>query len=127
MIKLIGVAALGTILALCCVTTPAYAWGDEGHEIVGLIAQHYLTPAVTAKVNAILATDNTGLVPQRTIDFESTWADKYRGASKANSDQTFYWHFVDLEIDAPPDVMGACFGEPPLNGALAFNGPPKDC
>jgi len=26
---------------------PAMAWGDEGHEIVALIAQAHLDPAVT--------------------------------------------------------------------------------
>jgi hypothetical protein len=39
-----AVAALASMLALCF-TTPAHAWGDEGHEIVALIAQHYLVPA----------------------------------------------------------------------------------
>jgi hypothetical protein len=24
---------------------PAFAWGDEGHEIIALIAQSFLTPA----------------------------------------------------------------------------------
>jgi len=37
--------ALSSILSLCSVTTVAHAWGDEGHEVVALIAKHYLDPA----------------------------------------------------------------------------------
>jgi hypothetical protein len=34
---------------------PASAWGDEGHEIIALIAQAYLSPAASRQVNALLA------------------------------------------------------------------------
>ncbi|MDE1922555.1 MAG: S1/P1 Nuclease, partial [Gammaproteobacteria bacterium] len=54
---------------------PARAWGAEGHRIVGLIAQHYLRPAVRRRVDAILATDHSGLVRGTGIAAESTWAD----------------------------------------------------
>jgi hypothetical protein len=30
-----------------------HCWGDEGHEIVGLIAEHYLEPTVRARVAAL--------------------------------------------------------------------------
>jgi len=39
----------------------AHAWGDEGHEIVGLIAEHYLDPAVKQKAETLLAGDTTHL------------------------------------------------------------------
>jgi len=119
--------ALGTMVTLCSITTPAHAWGDEGHEIVGLIAKHYLDPAVATKVNTILAGDTTGLTSSQNIDREATWADHYRAKNTANYNQTHNWHFVDLEIAAPPDSKSACFGQPPLNGATAFDGPPNDC
>jgi nuclease S1 len=125
-----GVAALASIAALCSVTTPAHAWGDEGHEVVALIAQHYLTPAVATKVHSILAADSTHLTPDTNIDSEATWADKFRDSdrytTKIHYTETQNWHYVDLEISAP-DLKSACFGEPPLNGALASNGPAQDC
>ncbi len=124
-----GVAALASMLALC-VTTPAHAWGDEGHEIVALIAQHYLDPAVATKVNSILAADATHLTPNTNIDSEATWADKYRdsdrNSTKIHYTETQNWHYVDLEISAP-NLKSACFGEPPLNGALTSAGPAQDC
>ena len=104
--------------------------GDEGHEVVALIAQHYLSPAVATKVHSILAADSTHLTPDTNIDSEATWADKFRDSdrytTKIHYTETQNWHYVDLEISAP-DLKSACFGEPPLNGALASNGPAQDC
>jgi S1/P1 Nuclease len=125
-----GAAALGAMVSLCGVTTPAYAWGDEGHEIIALIANHYLDPAVRTKVNSILETDTTGLTPNQHIDMEATWADKFRdsdrNSTKVHYNATRNWHFVDLEISGA-DLRSACFGQPPLNGGLASNGPANDC
>jgi hypothetical protein len=107
--------------------TPAYAWGDLGHEVVGLIASNYLDPAVRTKVNAVLAGDTTHLTANTMIDSEATWADKFRDSSSAHRTQTAKWHFVDLEI-AAPNLTSACFGRPALPaGALASNGPANDC
>jgi hypothetical protein len=33
----------------------ALAWGEEGHEIIGLIAEHYLKPNVREQVTALSA------------------------------------------------------------------------
>jgi hypothetical protein len=35
----------------------AFAWGDDGHKVVALIAEHYLTPEVRNTVTALLAQD----------------------------------------------------------------------
>ena len=119
--------ALGSMITLSCVTTPAFAWGDKGHEIVGLIAQHYLDPAVATRVNSLLAGDVTGLTTNKNIDREATWADHYRDHTPTGRSQTANWHYVDLEIAAAPDMMQACYNEPALNGAPAFPGFPNDC
>jgi hypothetical protein len=125
-----GIVGLGVLLALYSVPTAVYAWGDEGHEVVALIADHYLQPAVRTKVNSILATDTSQLTPNQNIDMEATWADKFRDSdrntTKVHYNETHNWHFVDLEVSGP-DLKSACFGEPPLNGALASNGPADDC
>jgi hypothetical protein len=117
-------------LALVLGPTRADAWGDEGHEVIGLIAEHYLTPAVRVRVAALLAGDDTGLVA-RDIASESTWADKYRDsdrdAGQARYLGTRNWHFVDLEIDGP-DLGSACGGRRGLpSGTPASQGPAEDC
>jgi S1/P1 Nuclease len=118
-------------LILCCITPRAYSWGDEGHEIIGLIADHYLEPAVRSKVIAILAGDATHLTATTQIDSEATWADKYRDSdrntTKVHYKQTHNWHFVDLELQGP-DLKSACFGQPPLpKKTVASLGAADDC
>jgi len=129
-----GIATIAGFLCtlmLCVIPPPAYSWGDEGHEVIGLIADHYLEPAVRAKVNAILAGDTTHLTPTTQIDSEATWADKYRDSdrntTKVHYNRTHNWHFVDLELQ-DPELKAACFGQPPLpNKTSASAGPANDC
>jgi S1/P1 Nuclease len=108
----------------------ASAWGDEGHEVIGLVAEHYLQPAVRARVHELLGEDDTGLVA-RDLAHECTWADKYRDSDRDTTEiryrGTREWHFVDLEIRGE-DVDRACHGRPPLPPAVrASNGPAQDC
>jgi hypothetical protein len=109
---------------------PAGAWGDEGHKIIALIAEHYLEPAVRLKVTTLLAAD-TDTLTAHDIANEATWADKYRdsdrGTTKIRYKATGQWHFVDIEL-AQPDLASACFGHPPLPpGVPASRGPPQAC
>jgi hypothetical protein len=109
---------------------PASAWGDEGHEVIGLIADHYLQPRVRARVLELLRHDDTGLV-ERDMAHEATWADKFRDSDRDTSKRRYLstrdWHFVDLEIDGL-DVTRACHGRPPLPaGVPASVGPAEDC
>jgi hypothetical protein len=127
-----NIAIALSLLALQFAAPDALAWGDEGHEIVGLIAEHYLAPAVRQKVDAILAQDKSGLAATDTGDAiadESTWADKYRDADnrRLHYISTRDWHFVDLEMSGP-DMNAACFGRPTLPpGTAASAGPADDC
>jgi S1/P1 Nuclease len=106
-------------ILLCVALTnphPAKAWGDEGHKVIALIAEHYLDPAARAKVATLLAADTDTLTPHD-IANEAIWADKYRDSDRSTTkiryDATWRWHFVDIEL-AQPDLATACFGHPPL-------------
>jgi S1/P1 Nuclease len=105
----------------------ALAWGDEGHEVVALVAQSFLDQDVRRKVTALLAADPDTLTAHD-IASAATWADKYRDANVNGSRlKTRQWHFVDIEIKSP-DLTQACFNFPPLpSGSLASNGPADDC
>jgi hypothetical protein len=110
-----------TALTFALSTGGALAWGDDGHKVVALIADHYLTPSAKKQVGALLAA-GTDPLTQHDIASEATWADKYRNKHR----ETASWHFVDLEI-TDPDFNAACNGRPALAaGTLASNGPP-DC
>jgi len=109
----------------------AHAWGDEGHQIVGKIADNYLDPAVRTKVNQLLAGDTTGLVSGTDIANEATWADHFRDSDRPNGPhytKTHEWHFVDIELDGSANLDAACFGHPPVPaGTVASDGPNNDC
>lgn len=113
----LAAAAVGLMLP-----SPIWAWGYEGHEIVATIARAELTPAVRAKVDALLATDSDALTASDMVS-RATWADAWRSAGHR---ETAQWHFVDTEIDGSADVDNACFGHPaPDQPASA--GPAQDC
>ena len=119
------------LLALLLRASPVCAWGDEGHAVIAHIAMHYLTPAVQARVQALLATDQSGLVPDTSVASEAAWADRYRDADRDTTrlhyEQTRRWHYVDIERTAP-DLQSACFGSPPLPpGIEASAGPAEAC
>ena len=117
-------------LLLVSAAVDAFAWGDEGHEIVATIAYARLTPAVKKKVDALLAADKDTLTAKDFVS-RATWADKYRDSDRNTTrvryDATEQWHFTDIELRSP-NLDAACFGHPPLpSAALASAGPAKDC
>jgi len=124
-----GFLALVSIILLA--PTPSlFAWGDDGHEIIGVIAQTRLTPAVKRKVDTLLAADKDNLTA---ADFVSrtTWADKYRDSDRHTTriryEATRNWHFVDIEI-ADGDIASACHKHPKLPaGTAASTGPSNAC
>jgi hypothetical protein len=126
-------AALAAVVCLSFIAPRALAWGDEGHEIVARIADHYLEPGVRTKVQSLLSGDRTRLTRDKGIAAEATWADKFRDSDRGTKKPVHYnatrnWHYVDLEIGATPDLVSACFGQPALpDGTLASNGPASDC
>jgi hypothetical protein len=105
----------------------ALAWGDEGHEVVALVAQSFLDQDVRKRVTALLASDPDTLTGHDIVA-EATWADKYRDANISGSrEKTRQWHFVDIELENP-NLRQACFNFPPIpSGSPASNGPAADC
>lgn len=121
----IAITAGVLFAGMATATLRAFAWGDEGHEIVALVAQSYLDPAVKKKVEALLAADTDNRTPHD-IASEATWADKIKSDS-ALRQQTSQWHFIDIEL-ANPNIDQACFNHPPVPpGKVASNGPAADC
>ena len=116
------------VLAGVTVCSPAFAWGNEGHEVTALIARHYIeeTPGLAAKVDALLAGPNDPAVSDGFASL-GTWADKYRESSDDRRKATRQWHFVDVELDGSNSKTKACFGNTLPAGAPAVPGVPNDC
>src|SRR5262245_51379216 len=126
-VLLMGCVVSIVIAAAAAVNTVA-AWGDEGHEIVGVIAYGFLTPAVRTKVDALLAADHDGLTPPDFVS-RTTWADRFRDSDRTSTkiryNATHNWHFVDTELD-DGNVDAACNHHPALPaGTLASAGPDR--
>jgi hypothetical protein len=128
MCRIPALAALALSLSLSLAQPrTALAWGDEGHEVVALVAQSFLDPDVRKKVTALLAADTDSLTPHD-IASAATWADKFRDANiKDSRARTRQWHFADIEITAP-NLDQACFNHPVIPpGTTASDGPANDC
>jgi hypothetical protein len=114
-------------ITLLAWSSAAWAWGDEGHEVVALVAQSRLDPVARKNVAALLAADPDTLTAPN-IAAAATWADRFRDSDRNGARQnTRQWHFVDLELTGP-DLDRACFGHPvPPAGTPAASGPARDC
>lgn len=119
-------AISGLLLGALLAPSAARAWGDEGHEIIALVAYRHLEPRARAAVDQILGQDDD-LLTDSDIVSRSTWADKYRDSDRHTSQRRYRltraWHFVDIELDHP-DLAAACFGHP---AAPASTGPANSC
>lgn len=89
-------AALASVLATLTPRT-ALAWHDDGHRIVGEIADRRLSPEVRARVRELLA----GMPDYDTMATAATWPDQ-----KAKLDSTFAFayssHYVNIRGEVGP-------------------------
>ena len=77
------------IMALSLWTTPALAWGSQGHQVIAGLALSQLSPKARAEVDKLLA-----LEPGETLVSVSTWADEHRSPATAR------WHYVNFPLDS---------------------------
>ncbi|NDU85796.1 MAG: S1/P1 Nuclease [Ferrovum sp.] len=117
-------------ILLAFIPRPAFAWGDEGHEIVAAIAMKFMEPEQRQRLIQLLSQDDDTLTAHDPVSV-ATWADRYRDSAQegphVHYHQTHAWHFVDLERDHP-NLDRACADHPPLpQGTPASAGPARDC
>jgi hypothetical protein len=118
------------LILFATISTPAGAWGSAGHQVVALVADHYLKPEVRQKIATILATDTSGLTPTTGMADEASWADRFRESdsktTKVRYNLTSEWHYVDIELDRSATLDAACFGHP-APFPKASEGPAQSC
>ncbi len=133
-------ATLPTLLLAATLFVPdmARAFGDEGHEVVALVARSQMTPKAAAEADRLLALDKgafkmrDGGMTSDSWQRQATWADYYRTSQTTtgalpNQIHTYAWHFVDVELQGG-SLEAACFGFPkPAAGLPASSGPDPDC
>jgi hypothetical protein len=83
------IVALVTAMFISLLTTlPAFGWGQEGHRIVGSIAEKYLNAKARAEVKRLLRGQSLADV----ANFADAW--------RIYHTNTAAWHFVDIPLYA---------------------------
>jgi hypothetical protein len=83
-------AALLAIITTCPV--PALAWGEQGHQITGIIAQQHLTPDTAEQIRQFMGHED--------LEQASTWPDEMRSApSDFWRHKAGHWHYVTVRGD----------------------------
>ena len=97
-------------LFLLLAPTPAFAWWEYGHEMVGRIAYLNLAPQTRVQVDRLLRQGgllDTPTCPVRTIELAAYWPD----CIKTLGDRFSYaspWHYQNADICRPFDLGAAC-------------------
>jgi hypothetical protein len=96
-------------LVLCAASGSAISWGEEGHRLIGHIADQHLTPQAARQVAYLLRRDRlaSGEPSKRTTLAEiAYWADEIRdyGWGKARG----RWHYDDIPVCGAPDPLRFC-------------------
>jgi len=84
-----------TVLAASTlVSTPAFAWGAQGHRLVARIAETRLDPSARAEVERLLATEAGA-----TLASIAPWADQLRAEDPDLGKRSAGWHYVNMAED----------------------------
>ena len=81
-------------------TSQALAWGCVGHQAIGIIAEHLLSPSSIAAIKSVLAAGPVDPaikpfcqpLPSNPLGDAATWADDYRALDPS----TAGWHFINF-------------------------------
>jgi S1/P1 Nuclease len=92
-----GCLLAAAVFSLLWPCRTGFGWGREGHRIVALIAEHYMTGEALTKASNLLAGN--------TIDSRASWADDYR----RDHPETGRWHYIDIPLaDSKIDLSREC-------------------
>ena len=108
------------LLALVILPGKAFAWGEEGHRMVGEIAERYLGAAARAQVALLLRDDRFAdgqRSNRRTLGEVANWADEIKDAPWGRKRGS--WHFDDVPLCGTADRARYCRGDRCASAQLA--------
>jgi hypothetical protein len=110
--------ALLAALTALLVAAPAGAYWEYGHQTIAQIAWANIKPTTRTRILALLRQQKLLGTPEckaGTIDDAAVWADCIKGIKTADGKQKFgetnAWHYQDVNICAPFDLIEACKGD----------------
>lgn len=88
-------ALLAALLVAGGLSSPARAWGPNGHAIVADIAQAHLTPEALAEARTLLAAEG-----HNSLDQVASWPDTigHLPRKAGGAPETLAWHYVDTSV-----------------------------
>lgn len=101
-IRLKVLAAAGLFAGLLAAPSHAWGWGKDGHDLVGKIADKFLTLKARKAVNELVHGSQFKSLGDGGLP---NWADAIRGSKFFNNKYKGMgnWHFVDIDVTmAPP-------------------------
>ena len=115
-----AVRVLALLLALVSLTGKAFAWGEEGHRMVGEIAERFLGAAARAQVALLLRDDRFAdgqRSNRRSLGAVANWADEIKDAPWGRKRGS--WHFDDVPLCGTTDRARYCKGDRCASAQLA--------
>jgi hypothetical protein len=82
----------------------ALAWGKQGHEITGRIADKYLDEKARLAINELLKGDQFQSLSDGRLN---TWADAIRSSAafRRKYPNMAQWHYINIDVAADPDKL----------------------
>lgn len=131
------------LVAATLTPSNAYAWGHDGHRVIGLLVGKLIHNTSTeARVQALLSGPTLPSHPSEfaslasSLKERSRFADLYRDSDRNTTQERYLatreWHFIDTPVsdNHSIDNFAASFAtlcpDPTLSG-VAFQGPAQDC
>jgi len=81
------------LVFLASPTAHALAWSNQGHRLVGELAQQRLTPAASTQVAALLQGE-----AEPSMAGVASWADTLRKSNPESYKKTERWHYVNFPV-----------------------------
>ena len=134
----LAINAVALLVGTCGIPGVSHAYGDEGHQVVALVARTQMTSQAAEEADRLLKLDTNafkmrdGGMTSDSWARQATWADYYRDSQRTTGAlpeqiHSYSWHFVDIELNGG-SLDTACFGFPKAApGTLASQGPDPDC
>jgi hypothetical protein len=112
---MIRIRTMIAALSALVLASPAQAYWEFGHETIAQIAQANVAPRTRVALRRLLAQSRllgTPTCPAATIEQASVWADCIKPLKDADGkrpyDYAFSWHYQNVNVCAPFDLMPAC-------------------
>ena len=97
-------AMLSAVFCTAVLPTASYAWGRNGHELVGVIADKYLEPKARDAIKELLKDDQFKSLADAKLN---NWADDIRRSAVYTKKfpKNGQWHYIDIDTTANLETL----------------------